>query len=341
MDTQTRFDLVKRNTAEIVTEEELKNLLETKKTPCVYLGTAITGRPHIGYFVWVRKMTDFLKAGFKVKVLLADLHGSLDNTPWELLENRYNYYKMVIKPLFTALGADLEKVHFVKGSTFQLKSGYIHDALKMSTMASVHDCTKASSDVVKQSENPKLSGLIYPIMQSLDEEYLGADIQYGGVDQRKILMFARENLPKLGYTPRVEVMTPLVPGLQMGGKMSSSVKGSKVDLLDSPEEVAKKIKDAFCPFEGNADNGILAFLKHVVMIYKADKKKEFVVKRPAKFGGDVSYSNYEQIEVDFVNKKLHPADLKSALAEEINKLLEPVRKAAAGKEELVRKAYGE
>ncbi|MBI1968971.1 tyrosine--tRNA ligase, partial [Candidatus Woesearchaeota archaeon] len=93
---EEKLQLLKRNTQEIVTEEELLSLLKKKKQPVVYLGTAITGRPHIGYFVWVLKMADFLKAGFKVKVLLADIHGALDNTPWEVLERRYQYYASVI-----------------------------------------------------------------------------------------------------------------------------------------------------------------------------------------------------------------------------------------------------
>ena len=101
----------------------------------------------------------------------------------------------------------------------------------------------ASSVVVKQLENPRVSGLIYPIMQALDEEYLKADVQYGGIDQRKILMFAREYLPKIGYRARVEVMTPMIPGL-IGEKMSSSYEESKIDLLDSYDVIKKKLNKA-------------------------------------------------------------------------------------------------
>jgi tyrosyl-tRNA synthetase len=95
MNVEERLEIVKRNCQEIITEEELKELLEKKKVPAVYLGTAVTGRPHLGYFVWVLKLADFLKAGFKVKLLLADIHGALDNTPWDILEKRYWYYSQV------------------------------------------------------------------------------------------------------------------------------------------------------------------------------------------------------------------------------------------------------
>lgn len=338
MNTQERFELIKRNTEEIITEEELMKLLETKKEPSVYLGTAITGRPHIAYFLWVLKLSDFLKAGFKVKLLLADLHGALDNTPWQLLHKRYEYYSIVIPAMFEAIGSDIKNFEIVKGSDFEKSEAYFFDLLKMSTVASQHDCKKAASDVVKQSENPKTSGLIYPMMQALDEEYLKVDIQYGGIDQRKILMFAREYLPKLGYKARVEVMTPIIPGL-VGDKMSASVEESKIDLLDSSEDLKRKLNKAYCPECVVEGNGIFAFLKHVVMVVKQDQGTEFVVERPEKYGGNLRYKNCQDLERDYIEKKVHPQDVKAALGKEIDRMLEPIRKAMQGKEKLVKEAY--
>lgn len=75
---------------------------------------------------------------------------------------------------------------------------------------------------------PLMSNLLYPILQALDEEYLDVDVQFGGVDQRKIFMFARENLPRIGYRKRAHLMNPLIPGLGETGKMSSSEPLSKV-----------------------------------------------------------------------------------------------------------------
>ncbi|MBS3145206.1 tyrosine--tRNA ligase [Candidatus Woesearchaeota archaeon] len=337
MDIKKRLEIIKRNTAEIVTEEELIKLLKTKKQPSVYLGTAITGKPHIAYFLWVLKLADFLKAGFQVKLLLADLHGALDNTPWDILEFRYQYYSKIINLMFKSIGADISKFEIVKGSDFQLKKEYMLDVLRMSTFASLNDAKKAASEVVKQAENPKISGLIYPIMQALDEEYLKVDIQYGGLDQRKILMFARENLPKTGYKTRIELMTPMIPGLT-GKKMSASEESSKIDLLDDKEDVEKKINSAFCPQGEVEDNGVLAFLKYVIIPIKNDKGKSFLIERPEKFGGNIDYKDYSNLENDYKNNKIHPLDLKKALAREVNILLDPIRKGFKDKN-LVKKAY--
>jgi len=174
-------------------------------------------------------------------------------------------------------------------------------------------------------------------MQAIDEQYLEADVQFGGTDQRKIMVLARENLPKIGYDARIEVMNPLIPGL-IGKKMSSSIEKSKIDLMDDEETVKNKIKEAEC-IAGNPDNGILAFLKYVIMTIKKDNKEKFIVKRDKKFGGNISFSDYEDAEKMFIQKKLHPLDLKNAVADEINKLLKIFRDNRKTLQELAEKAY--
>jgi tyrosyl-tRNA synthetase len=339
MNIEEKLAIITRNTEDIVTVEELRKLLETKEQPSVYLGNAITGKPHIGYFTWAKKISDFLAAGFKVKILLADVHGALDNCPWDLLEKRYEYYKIVITGMLTSAGADITHLEFVKGSDFQLNKDYLLDMLKLSTFTTIRNATKAASDVVKMGDNPKLSGLIYPLMQALDEQYLGVDVQYGGVDQRKIMMFARENLSKVGYKPRIELMTPLIPGLTASGKMSASDSNSKIDLLDDLKVIQKKLNKAHSVEKEVEGNGLLAFCKYVLMTIKEDKGKEFVITRPEKFGGNISFKNYEELESAYASGALHPMDLKQGLAVEINLLLEPVREAIKGHETLVEEAY--
>lgn len=359
MNVQERLNLVKRNTDEIIGEEELKELLDSKrkaeivrfrdkiykltgilrkkKKPVVYWGTATTGRPHAGYFLPMLKIADLLKAGFKVKILLADLHAALDNVPWNILEKRYEYYAKVIPMMIMSIGVNVKDLQIIKGSDFQLKPDYMFDVLRMSSFVSVHDANKASSEVVKQASNPKVSGLIYPIMQAIDEQYLGVDAQLGGTDQRKIMVLARENLPKVDYDSRIEILNPLIPGL-IGKKMSSSDEKSKIDLLDDEESVKNKLKNSECA-AGDVNNGMLAFAKYVIMTIKGDKKEKFIVERDKKYGGNLEYSNYAEIEKAFLEKKLHPEDLKTAVAKEINSLLKVFRDNKKVLEILSKEAY--
>ncbi|MCK5149750.1 tyrosine--tRNA ligase [Candidatus Pacearchaeota archaeon] len=338
MDVNKKFELIKRNTEEIIGEGDLKNLLKKKKEVSVYWGTMPTGSISIAYFFHMLKIADFLKAGLKVKILIADLHAALDSVPWIELEKRYDYYEKAIVMILEIIGVDLKKLEFVKGSEMQLKPEYMYDVLQLASLSSVSNATKAASEAVKSAKTGKVrvSGLIYPLMQALDEQYLDVDIQFAGVDQRKIMVYAREFLPKIGYKPRIEIMTSMIRGL-VGKQMSSSIEATKIDLLNDEKIVNRKINNAEC-VSGNPDNGVMAFLKYVIMAIKKDKKEKFVIERSEKYGGNLEYKDYEEIEKDFVGKKLHPLDLKNATAKEINILLESFRKDKKI-QELHKKAY--
>ena len=277
-----------------------------------------------------------------MKILLADLHAYLDNTksPVELLDKRVEFYKTELIALYKSIGADVSKIEFIKGSDYQLSREYSLDLYRLAAQVSAERAKHAAAEVVKFGDAPKLGGFLYPLMQTLDEEHLGVDIQYGGADQRKILGFAREAHPKIGQQKRVAIMTPMLLGIT-GGKMSASEPGSKIDLLDSEAEIGAKIKKAYCPEGDLQDNGIMVFMKYVLMVLKEDKGEMLLVQRPDKFGGNVEYQNYAELEKDFTDKKLHPEDLKKALVGELVKILAPVREAMAGKGDLVKKAYPE
>jgi tyrosyl-tRNA synthetase len=80
---------------------------------------------------------------------------------------------------------------------------------RLSSIVTEHDAKKAGAEVVKQVAHPLLSGLLYPGLQILDEQYLDVDAQFGGIDQRKIFTFAEKYLPVLGYEKRIHLMNPM------------------------------------------------------------------------------------------------------------------------------------
>jgi len=335
-----KLELIKRNTEEIIAGDELKELLNKKKSPVVYWGTAPTGKIHIGYYIPMMKIRAFLKAGFKVKVLIADLHAYLDDqkTLWNQLDIRSEYYKLAVKAMIDSLGVDSSKVEFVKGSDFQLDNEYVLNVLRMCGDVSLNRAKRAAAEVVRFTEEPKVGSFIYPLMQIADVVALKADVAYSGIDQRKIYMLGRELLPKLGYKKPLCVFTPMLPGLT-GEKMSSSEESSKIELLDNEEDVSRKVKNSYCVAGEINGNGVMMFLKYVIMPLKEDDKKSFLVERDKKFGGNLIYKNYGDLEKDFLSKKLHPQDLKIALAKEVNILLDIIRKKLKTKLDLVKKAY--
>ncbi|KAJ9125734.1 hypothetical protein QFC24_002518 [Naganishia onofrii] len=353
---QATFDLITRNLDEVLLPEIIKEKLSKNEVVKCYWGTAPTGRPHLGYFVPLTKIADFLKAGVAVTVLLADNGKST----YETVAHRVSYYSKLLHAIFTSLGVPTEKLSFVTGSEYQLSKEYSLDNFRLCALTTLHDATKAGAEVVKQIESPFLSSLMYPGMQALDEQYLGVDFQFGGVDQRKIFTMAQEYLPKLGYAKRAHLMNAMVPGLA-GGKMSSSDPNSKIDFLDSPADVKKKIKVAFCEPTNVTENGLLSFHKAVLVPIQVMKRNALIdrgedpdapphrealgiaaeapagtvvsIARAEKWGGPLFYPSYESMESDFAADKLKPADLKLVTVDMINALLDPIRRAFEADEE--------
>ncbi|KAL1979205.1 hypothetical protein VTN96DRAFT_6508 [Rasamsonia emersonii] len=344
---QEKLDLITSQLQEVLKPEILEDVIIKQNRPLViYWGTATTGRPHCGYFVPMVKLAHFLRAGCRVKILLADIHAFLDNlkAPIELVNYRAEYYRFVVTSLLKALNVPIDKLEFVLGSSYQLSKEYTMDIFRLSSMVTEHDAKKAGAEVVKQVENAPLSGLIYPLMQALDEEHLGVDAQFGGVDQRKIFTLAQETLPRIGYKERAHLMNPMVPGLA-GGKMSSSDPDSKIDILDNADAVKRKIKKAFAAPREVEGNGIISFVEYVLLPVSAlsrdDGTGEFVVNR--KEGEEpLKYSNIEDLKADYREDKLTPQLLKAAVTEALNNLLAPIQEEfQASKEwqEVEKKAY--
>ncbi|XP_071818885.1 tyrosine--tRNA ligase, cytoplasmic-like [Apostichopus japonicus] len=319
-----KLNLITRNLQEVLGEDKLKELLKLGKEISIYWGTATTGKPHVAYFVPMSKLADFLKAGCKVTILLADLHGYLDNmkAPWELLAYRTQYYEAIIKAMLKAIKVPIDKLSFVRGTDYQLSREYTLDVYRLTSLVTEHDAKKAGAEVVKQVESPLLSGLLYPGLQALDEEYLKVNCQFGGVDQRKIFTFAEKYLPQLGYAKRIHLMNPMVPGLT-GTKMSSSEADTKIDLLDGSGAVKKKLKKAFCEPGNIKNNGVLSFVKYVLLPLKSTE--EFMVERDEANGGSITFPSYAALEQAFANEELHPADLKAAVLRELNIFMDPIR----------------
>ncbi|TKA65109.1 hypothetical protein B0A49_08704 [Cryomyces minteri] len=331
MSPRDKIALINKNLQEVLNPEIIEDVIVKQNRPlAVYWGkpgfcTATTGRPHCGYFVPMLKLAHFLQAGCKVKILLADIHGFLDNlkAPIELVKFRAEYYKYVITALLKAVNVPIDKLEFVLGSSYQLSEKYTMDIFRLSSVVTEHDAKKAGAEVVKQVENATLSGLIYPLMQALDEEHLGVDAQFGGVDQRKIFALAKEVLPRVGYKERAHLMNPMVPGL-------------------AGEVVKKKIKKAFAPPKEVEGNGMMSFVEYVLLPAGAlqGEGQKFVVER--REGEPLVYTNIEKMHEDYKADILTPQLLKSGVTAALLALLEPVQAAFQASQEwqdIERKAY--
>ena len=196
MDSEENLDLIGSNAVEVVTDDELKELIKENPSPRVYVGYEPSGKIHLGHMISVNKLIDLQKVGFKIVVLLADLHAYLNDkgTMEEIGEiARFN------RACFIGIGLDPEKTEFVLGSEVQLTKEYFMNVQKLALVTTLLRARRSMDMVSKEDENPKVARVIYPLMQVIDMITLGVDVAVGGIDQRKIHMLARDNLPKLGF----------------------------------------------------------------------------------------------------------------------------------------------
>ncbi|NUC71157.1 tyrosine--tRNA ligase [Haloterrigena sp. SYSU A558-1] len=320
------YDLITRNAEEVVTDEEVRELADDPDGKRAYVGYEPSGVLHLGHLLTANKLIDLQEAGMEVVVLLADVHAYL-NGKGTFEEIRETAEQM--KAQFVAYGLDEDNTEFVYGSEFQLDEEYTLDLHELELSTTMNRAQRAMAEI-QGDETAKVSHLVYPLMQTLDIEYLDLDLAVGGLDQRKVHMLAREKLPEVDYEVRPALHTPIVADLTSGeGKMSSS-EGITISMEDSTEDLEEKVNSAYCPptrdpepdEDGNErENPVLELFEYHVF----PRFEEIVVERPEKYGGDLTYETYESLAADLESGELHPADAKGTLASYLDELIAPGR----------------
>ncbi len=310
--------LIVRNLEEVITEQELDNLLASGRKLNAYAGYEPSGPVHLGHFMSIRKLKDLQEAGVHVKVLMADYHAWLNRKGTLAQLEKWSEYWIEV---FKALGLNAE---FVMGSDYQTSREYVDDLFDFASRVTINRALRSMQQVARDIENARVSQIVYPLMQALDIKYLNLDIAVGGIEQRKIHMIAREFLPQIGWRPPVCLHHPLIVSLKGPEvKMSSSVPDSLIAVNDSPDDIRRKIQHAYCPAGQVEDNPIMQIARYLVF----PELGKLEVHRPAKFGGDVEFSTYADLEAAY-RAGLHPLDLKNAVADAVIQILAPAREIA-------------
>ncbi len=325
-----RLEKLTANTQEVVTIEELKIVLN-KPRPKAYIGFEPSGVVHLGWKICTNKIKDFLVCDFDFTVLLADWHAYINDKLGGDLE-KIKLCGRYMQDCFAAMGVDTSKVRFVYASDYVNDAKYWELVLKTSKATSVARVKRAMDIMGRGEEEAEkdLSKLFYPAMQVSDIFYLELDVAYGGTDQRHAHMLARDVAKKIGRIPPVAMHTPLLTSLQADGrmnpieaKMSKSKPETMISIHDTPDLVKKKLSKAFCPEKQIEGNPVLEVCKFV--IFPDLEGKPFLIERPEKFGGNLQFAAYQELENAFATG-LHPLDLKNATAQHINNILEPVHR---------------
>ncbi len=343
MNLEERMELVTRNTEEIITPTELRELLASKSHPKAYWGFEPSGLMHLGTGVLCGyKILDLVEAGFDFTVLMADWHAWINNK----LGGDLNAIRLCGEYFihgFTALGLSPDRVRYLWASDLVKETDYWEKVIAIAKSSSVPRVTRCLPIMGRSLDAKELevASLIYPCMQVADIFKLDIDCACAGIDQRKAHMLAREVAERLGQRKPVSLHTPLLLGLegsqgrmganfdedeaidlQISAKMSKSLPRGCIYIHDPPEEIRTKLREAYCPPRQVEGNPVLQVARYIIFA----RDQTLQVERDQKYGGILQFTNYRELEKAYVEGRLHPLDLKNGVAEALILLLEPVRR---------------
>ncbi len=337
---QEKIDLIKSvaKGGEVIEDEgQLKWLLENRKPGEIiaYDGFEPSGRIHIAQGLMrainINKMT---KAGVKFVMYVADWHAAANQKfggDLKVIKKVGDYFVEVWK----ACGMDLKNIEFIYASDLVKDPDYWELVLKISMKTSLNRVIRCGQIMGRNSKEVQQSSqILYPLMQCADIFVLKTDICQLGLDQRKVNMLAREVARPLGFKKPMSVHHHMLMGLgkppetemdeldkKIARKMSKSNPDSAIFMLDTKADIKRKINKAWCPSGVINENPVLEYCNYIIF----EKFDKFDVKRPEKYGGNVSYSSYRELEAAYENGSLSPVDLKMTVIEYLDKLLAPVR----------------
>ncbi|MCK5560404.1 MAG: tyrosine--tRNA ligase [Thermoplasmata archaeon] len=328
---EERFNLISQNAEEIISEDELKAALDSGKQLKSYIGFEPSGLVHIGWKVTADKINDLLNAGVELTIFMADWHAFINDKYGGDIDN-IRLCGEYMKDCFAALGVDISKIKFVYASELVDNSSYWEKVLRIAKNSSLARVRRSMTIMGRQESEADAdsSMFLYPSMQAADIFELGVDIAYGGMDQRKAHMLARDVAEKLGWQKPIALHTPLLAGLTGGGdrmdmvdaKMSKSDPDSCIYLHDTPDDIKRKIKKAYC-VEGEVENNpIIDLCRYIVL---PELSEGMIIKRDEKYGGDMQIMNYRELVDVYETSQLHPLDLKNAVTSYLTDMLTPAR----------------
>ena len=349
MNTQDKLNLIGQVGEEIIGGEELKTLIESGEQLIAYDGFEPSGQIHIAQgLLRAINVNKMIKAGVKFKMLVADWHALTNNKMGGDLEKIKTIGRYFIE-VWKASGMDMAHVEFLWASDIVKDPDYWQLVIRVGMTNKLARFIRTAEFMGREDSSEKLTAaqIMYPCMQIADIFSLGAKITQLGMDQRKVNMLAREIGPQLGFWKPVVVSHHMLMGLgkppsknadtatrAIENKMSKSNPDSAIFMTDTTDDIKRKINKAYC-LEGDIkENPILEYCKYIIFesfdptllkLSGGNFPTEFVVERPEKWGGNLSFKTYEELEKTFAEKKLHPQDLKQAVIVLLDKLLQPVR----------------
>ncbi|HEV8311192.1 MAG TPA: tyrosine--tRNA ligase [Methylomirabilota bacterium] len=246
-----QLTLLRRGTAAIVTEEELRTKLERSvrtRTPLVVkVGFDPTAPDlHLGHTVVIQKMRQLQELGHTIYFVIGDFTGMIGDptglsetrkplTRGEIEANAQTYRDQVFK----ILDPEVTRVAFNSSWLAPLSA---EDVIRMAARVTVARLLSREDFAQRyETERPiHLHEFLYPLFQAQDSVALRVDIEMGGTDQTFNLLVGRDLQRASGQEPQIAITMPLLVGTDGVQKMSKSL-GNYVGITEPPASMFGKL----------------------------------------------------------------------------------------------------
>ena len=250
MSPEEQLKIIRRGTAEIISEEELLKKLrrseETGKPLKIKAGFDPTAPDlHVGSAVVLRKMRHFQDLGHEIIFLIGDFTALIGDPSGktktrkqlsreEVEENAKTYQKQIYKIL------DGEKTRIEFNSNWCDKMKF-EDVIALTSRYTVARLLERDDFSKRMADKQPISvlELLYPLVQGYDSVALEADVELGGTDQTFNLLVGRTLQREYGQEPQVILTMPILEGTDGVQKMSKSL-GNHIGISEPPDEIYGK-----------------------------------------------------------------------------------------------------
>ena len=339
MDLEERFNLVRGVGEEVITQGELRTLLETNNHPPAYDGFEPSGLSENPFGVLRPILVeDLLKAGVHVKLWIADWFAWVNNKMGGDLEAIQQVGKYFVE-VWRDAGVEMSKVEILFTSDAAKNAEYWKRVIVVSqnsTLARTHRALTIMGRTMK--DLVQTAQLFYPMMQVADIFWLDVDICQLGMDQRRANILAREMAEKMKWKKPVAVHHHMLMGLQgmkelegydedravdaeISSKMSKSKPETSIFMHDTKQMIMDKLSGAYCPPKVIEGNPLIEYCKYILF----RKLNSVKIDREPKYGGNIEFFSLQELESSYRAGKHHPADLKRGVGEGLDEVIAPIR----------------
>ncbi|MBI4241171.1 MAG: tyrosine--tRNA ligase [Candidatus Rokubacteria bacterium] len=251
MTVEEQLARIRRGTAEIIVEAELRQKLERSARSDVSLKVKLGLDPtapdlHLGHTVVLQKLRDFQELGHQVIIIIGDFTGLIGD-PSGRSETRKPLTRAEIEANAETYRAQLGKILDMARTRVEFNSTWLaplrlEDLIRLTATVTVAQLLQREDFAGRYAAGRPISlhEFLYPICQAYDSVAMGADVELGGTDQTFNLLVGRDLQRAFGQDPQVAITTPILEGLDGTQKMSKSL-GNYVGITEPPAEMYGKL----------------------------------------------------------------------------------------------------